>query len=212
MYLPPIFAEGDVATIHAAIRACRLANLVTMGRQGLVANPVPMLLEAEPQPYGTLIGHLAIANPQAADHLPEHEALAIFMGPDAYVSPSLYKTKQETGKVVPTWNYVTIQAHGKLEFFRDAAPLLDLVTRLTDRHEAGRPHPWKVADAPADFIQGQLKGIIGFRLTITRLEGKWKMSQNRPPADRQGVADGLAAADDAMTREVGALVKARNGL
>ncbi len=117
----------------------------------------------------------------------------MFMGADSYISPAWYETKRETGKVVPTWNYITIHAYGPVTFFEDATELLDVVTRLTTRHEGGREAPWAVSDAPAPFIQSQLKGIVGFRMPITRLQGKWKMSQNRNPADRTGVVAGLAA-------------------
>jgi transcriptional regulator len=136
-----------------------------------------------------LTGHLARPNPQARGAI--GEALAIFQGPDGYITPSYYATKRETGKVVPTWNYISIHARGTLRFSNDRAHLLDIVTRLTDRHESIRTNPWAVSDAPADFVRGMLNGIIGFELTITRIEGKWKMSQNRPAADMAGVIDGL---------------------
>jgi transcriptional regulator len=195
MYNPPHFKEDRVPVMHEAIRAAGLATLVTTGPDGIVASHIPLLLDAEPAPYGTLHGHLARGNPQGRQ-APAGEALAIFLGPDAYVTPSYYATKRATGEVVPTWNYVAIHAYGKLEFFDDAERLLALVTRLTRRHEAGRAAPWEVTDAPADYVRGQLKGIIGFAMPITRLEGKWKMSQNRPAEDRAGVAAGLAADGD----------------
>jgi transcriptional regulator len=189
MYVPTHFAEDRLAVLHEAIQASDLATLVTLTADGLIASHVPLLLDPEPAPYGTLIGHLARPNPQARQAL--GEALAIFLGPDGYITPSYYATKRETGKVVPTWNYLAIHAYGALRFIDDRAHLLDIVTRLTDRHEANRAAPWAVTDAPADFVQSMLNGIIGFELTITRLEGKRKMSQNRPEADRAGVVDGL---------------------
>jgi transcriptional regulator len=189
MYLPPAFAEPNIDVLHDAIRASGLATLVTLTDSGLIASHVPLLLEAEPAPNGKLIGHLARPNPQGRGAI--GEALAIFHGPEGYITPSYYETKRETGKVVPTWNYIAIHAHGTLRFFDDRAALLDIVTRLTNRHEAKRAAPWAVADAPDDFIAGMLNGIIGFELTISRLEGKWKMSQNRPEADRSGVVKGL---------------------
>jgi transcriptional regulator len=192
VYVPPHFKQADLATLHEAIRSAGLPTLVSLGSDGLIASHVPMLLDAAAGPNGTLVGHLAKANPQARE-TPAGEALAIFQGPDAYISPAWYETKRETGKVVPTWNYVAIHAYGPLELFDDAADLLALVTRLTDRHEGDRPAPWAVGDAPADFVQAQLKGIVGFRLPIARLEGKWKMSQNRNAADRAGVVGGLLA-------------------
>ncbi|WP_026872812.1 FMN-binding negative transcriptional regulator [Inquilinus limosus] len=191
MYVPPAFREDRIEILHAAMREAGLATLVSLGADGLVASHVPMLLDEKAGPNGTLYGHLAKANPHAAGGAPGVEALAIFHGPEAYITPSWYETKRQTGKVVPTWNYVAIHASGPLEMFDDADRLLDLVTRLTRRHEGGRAVPWAVSDAPEEFIRAQLKGIVGFALPIARLEGKWKMSQNRPAADRRGVAEGL---------------------
>ena len=191
MYVPPLFKEDRTDVLHDAIRRADLATLVTLSADGLVASHVPMLLDAEPAPNGTLIGHLARPNPQARGAV--CEALAIFQGPDAYITPSWYVTKRQNGKVVPTWNYVAIHAYGTIEFFNDPERLRDVVTRLTARQEAGRAQPWAVADAPPDFIDGMLRGIVGFALPISRLEGKWKMSQNRPAEDRAGVIDGLHA-------------------
>jgi transcriptional regulator len=189
MYVPAHFAEDRIPVLHDAIRASGLATLVTMTGDGLIASHVPLLLSPEPAPYGTLIGHLARPNPQGKGAI--GEALAIFQGPEGYITPSYYETKRETGKVVPTWNYTAIHAYGTLRFFNDRPQLLDIVTRLTNRHEGDRAAPWAVTDAPADFVQGMLNGIIGFELVITKLQGKWKMSQNRPMADRTGVIDGL---------------------
>jgi len=202
LYVPPHFKEPDLAVLHETIRQAGLATLVSLGPDGLIASHVPMLLDADAGPYGTLIGHLAKPNPQGRGVAPGVDALAIFLGPDFYVTPNWYATKREHGKVVPTWNYVAIHAHGPLEFFDDPDQLLEVVTRLTDRHEGARPAPWAVSDAPADFVRAHLKGIVGFRLAITRLDGKWKMSQNRPQADRIGVADGLRAEGRADAAEL----------
>ena len=194
MYVPAHFAETRTDVLHDAIRRIGFATLVTHGADGIEASHVPMLLEPEPQPYGTLIGHIARENPQwrrAAG-----ESLAIFLGPDTYVSPAWYPTKKQNGKVVPTWNYVAIHAYGRASFFDEPERLKALVTRLTETHEAGRPAPWAVSDAPADYIAMMLQAIVGFVLPIARLEGKWKMSQNRPPADRAAVARTLAAAGE----------------
>jgi transcriptional regulator len=191
VYVPPLFSEGRIDVLHDAIRASGLATLVTLTKDGLIASHVPLLLHPEPAPYGTLVGHLARPNPQARGAI--GEALAIFQGPDAYITPSWYATKRETGKVVPTWNYVAIHAAGPIEFFDDPVRLLDVVTRLTEKQESPRAAAWAVSDAPADFIQGMLRGIVGFAIPLTRLEGKWKMSQNRPAKDRAGVIAGLAA-------------------
>jgi transcriptional regulator len=193
VYVPPHFQQSDLAVLHEAIRGTGLATLVSLGADGLIASHVPLMLDAEAGPNGTLIGHLARANPQGRGATAGVDALAIFLGPDAYVTPNWYATKRETGKVVPTWNYVAIHAYGPLEFFDDATELLDVVTRLTNRFEGPRAAPWAVSDAPPEFIKAHLKGIVGFRMAITRLEGKWKMSQNRPAADRIGVAEGLRA-------------------
>lgn len=201
MYLPPHFAETRVPVLHEAIARSGIATLVTAGVGGLEASHVPMLLDAEPKPFGTLLGHIARDNPQWRGG--RGEALAIFLGPDAYVSPSAYATKKESGKVVPTWNYVAIHGAGPIEWFDDAERLRAVVTRLTEKHEAGRAAPWAVTDAPLDYVAMMLKAIVGFAIPLTRLEGKWKMSQNRPPADRAGVVAALRReGGDAVADEV----------
>jgi transcriptional regulator len=191
MYLPPHFKQDEQHELHLAISEARLATLVTLGSDGLEASHVPILLDEAEGPHGTIRGHIARANPQWRRAALATPALAMFLGPDAYVSPAWYATKKETGKVVPTWNYVAVHAYGRIEFFEDPERLRAIVTELTRRHESPRPEPWAVSDAPAEFIAAQLKGIIGFRLAIDRLEGKWKLSQNRPAADRRGVIEGL---------------------
>lgn len=206
MYMPPAFRDEDRDSIRATIAAARLANLVTATAEGPLVSPLPLLYEETEGGYGVLHGHLARANPQWR-HPPIGEAVAVFMGPDAYVTPSWYQTKRETGKVVPTWNYVTVHAHGPIEFYEDAERLLDCVTRLTRLHEGERALPWEVSDAPADYIAAQLRGIVGLRMTVTRLEGKRKMSQNRSDADRRGVAQGLAESERPAEREAARLVR-----
>ena len=191
MYIHPLHKEDRTDVLHDAIRRTGLATLVTLMDAGLIASHVPMLLDAEPAPNGTLIGHLARPNPQARGAI--GEALAIFQGSEGYITPSWYATKRATGTVVPTWNYVAIHAYGTIEFFDDRERLRDVVTRLTERQETPRAEPWAVTDAPGDFIDAMLKGIVGFALPIARLEGKWKMSQNRPAEDRAGVIAGLTA-------------------
>jgi transcriptional regulator len=193
LYVPPLFKEDRIDVLHAAIRQSGLGTLVTLTADGLIASHVPMLLDPEPSPHGTLLGHVARPNPQARGAVAGVQALAIFQGPDAYVTPSWYATKRETGKVVPTWNYVAIHAYGQVEFFDATDRLRAIVTGLTEREEAGRAEPWAVSDAPAGYVEGMLQGIVGFALPIVRLEGKWKMSQNRPAADRAGVVAGLEA-------------------
>ncbi|MFL5240205.1 MAG: FMN-binding negative transcriptional regulator [Rhizomicrobium sp.] len=191
MYIPPAFRVDDIADVHQTMREARSATLVTATQQGLIGTPLPMLLNESEGPNGTLYAHVARANPQWK-LTPSGEAMAIFVGPEAYVSPSWYATKQETHKVVPTWNYVAVHAYGPVEFFDDAERLLDVITRLTDLHEQPRKDRWAVMDAPADFIKAQLRGIVGLRMPISRLDGKRKMSQNRNLADRAGVINGLS--------------------
>ncbi len=207
MYLPASFREDRVDALHEAIRRIALGTLVTLGEDGLVASHVPVLVYPEPAPFGTLVGHVARANPQGRSLKPEVDALAVFTGPHAYVSPGWYATKRQTGKVVPTWNYVAVHASGRRRFFDDAERLRGIVTRLTDFHEQGRAEPWKVTDAPADYIAGMLKAIVGFELTIARLEGKWKMSQNRPAGDHAGIVEGLAG--EGAAPAVAAIVRAK---
>ena len=205
MYIPPAFEENDIGSLHATIRAARLATFVTATTDGLIATPLPMILDESEGPHGTLYGHVARANPQWK-LAPIGDAMAVFMGPDAYVTPSWYATKRDTGKVVPTWNYVAVHAYGPVEFFDDATRLRDIVTRLTNLHESPRAEPWAVTDAPDDFIKSQLRGIVGLRMPIARIDGKRKMSQNRSAEDRAGVVDGLAATGEAIDRAVADLI------
>ncbi len=207
MYTPSSFAIDDLQDLHQQILATRLAMLVTHGEQGLQASHIPLLLDTEQGPNGTLYGHLAKANPQWKELQNGAEALVIFAGADAYVSPGFYPAKAEHGKVVPTWNYVAVHAYGRAEVFSDADRLLNLVSALTDRHEASRAQPWKVADAPADYIDGMLRAIVGFALPIERLEGKRKLSQNRSAADIAGVREGLAASPDAQDQALAHLMR-----
>lgn len=205
MYVPPAFRDDDLDNIRANVRSARLANLVTATADGPLATPLPLFLEEAEGERGVLYGHLAKANPQW-NSPPIGEALAIFMGPEAYVTPSWYATKQETGKVVPTWNYIAVHAYGPVEFFHDPERLLEVVTRLTNIQEKPRTKPWTVDEAPADFVAAQLRGIVGLRIPVTRFEGKRKMSQNRPEGDRTRVAAGLSASEDPRDREVGLLI------
>jgi transcriptional regulator len=191
VYVPAHFAEDRIDVLHQLIRESGLATVVSMTADGLLASHAPLLLDPDPAPYGTLIGHLAKANPHARAADPSVPTLVIFQGPDGYITPSYYAAKKEHGKVVPTWNYAAIHAYGTLEAFDDPARLLQVVTRLTNRHESSREKAWAVADAPAEFVQGMLRGIVGIALPIARLEGKLKMSQNRPAADQIGVVEGL---------------------
>lgn len=192
VYQPVAFVEDRLPVLHGLMARAALAHLVTVGRSGIEANPVPLLLDADRGPYGTLVGHLARANPQWQGVAPGAEALAIFAGADAYVSPSSYPSKAEGGRVVPTWDYVVVHAHGPLIVHDDPTWVEGLVRRLTDAHEAaalgaGGGPPWSVDDAPAPFVAGQLRAIVGIEVPIRRLEGKRKLSQNRPPGDIAGV-------------------------
>jgi len=193
MYTPTAFAVTDLDTLHSQIEAHGLATMVTMTPDGLIASYLPLLLDRARGPQGTLVGHLARANPQATRSDTSVPALAMFQGIDGYISPSIYATKHQTGKAVPTWNYTAIHAYGTATFFSDPDRLLDVVTRLTDKHEATRPVPWAVSDAPRDFIDGMLRAIVGVEIPIDRLEGKAKLSQNRPPVDHEGIVSGLQA-------------------
>jgi len=193
MYQPPHFREEDLGTQHALIRAHPLGLLVTSGASGLLANPVPFHLDAEASPRGTLRLHLARANGQWKDIRDGAPVLTVFQGADSYVTPSWYQTKRETGKVVPTWNYAIVQARGPARIVDDAEWLLAQIGAITSQHEGARRMPWSVSDAPDDFIRAQLKGIVGVEIEIAEIEGKWKVSQNRPVGDREGVAAGLAA-------------------
>ena len=196
MYTPRAFALDDLPEIQQLIQHTRLAQLVTVGENGLQASHLPLLLNPDEGPNGTLYGHLARANPQWRELQNGSEALVIFAGADAYISPAFYPAKAEHGKVVPTWNYIAVHAYGTPAVFSDAERLLKVVTALTDRHESSRAQPWRVSDAPADYIDGMLKAIVGFALPIERLVGKRKLSQNRSAADMAGVRDGLAASAD----------------
>lgn len=191
MYIPSAFLEEDISALHGIMQSARLAHIVTATTKGLISTPLPMLLMPQEGPLGTLYGHIARANTQWTSS-PIGEAMTIFMGPDGYISPSWYPSKQAHHKVVPTWNYIAVHAYGPIEFFEDEGLLRALVSELTDKHEETQPQPWAVTDAPQDFITPMLKGIVGFRLPISRLDGKRKMSQNRDVADRQGAAAGLS--------------------
>jgi transcriptional regulator len=207
MYVPSRFKEERVPLLHDTIARIGLGTLVTLGDDGMVASHVPMLIATEPAPFGTLSGHLARANPQWRTARPEVDALAIFIGPTSYITPNWYPTKRKTGKVVPTWNYIAIHAYGRLRFIDDPERARINVTGLTNRHESGSAVPWQVTDAPAEYIEAMLKAIVAFELTITRLEGKWKMSQNRPVLDRAGVVAGLTGEGET---EVAAIVAERS--
>lgn len=199
MYQPSHFVESRIDVLQTMIGAHPLGTLVTMNRAGeLQANLLPFVIDAGPQAAGTLRGHVARANALWRDTREDVEALVVFQGPQAYVSPSWYPSKAATGKVVPTWNYVVVQARGRLRAIDDTAWLRAFVTRLTACFESARALPWQVSDAPADYIETMLKAIVGIEIELTSLVGKYKLSQNRPAADREGVVAGL---HDVSTRQ-----------
>jgi len=207
VYNPASFAETRPEIIEAAMASHPLATLVTAGSGGLAASHLPLLYYRVEAGRGVLRGHMARANPQWRELLPGSEALAIFGGPQHYISPNWYPSKQEHGKVVPTWNYVVVHAHGPLKIRNEPEWLLENVRALSETHESTNEAPWQVADAPPEFIANLLKAIIGVELTITRLEGKWKVSQNRPIPDRRGVIRGLESIASPEAAAMAALVK-----
>jgi transcriptional regulator len=191
MYTPKAFEVNDLPLLQDAMRQSGLATLVTNTRQGLIATHLPVLLDTSRGEFGTLRGHVSRANVQWHETAPEAEGLIIFLGLDAYITPNWYAAKKETGRVVPTWNYAAIHAYGPVTFFEDTERLRNIVTELTQKHEAPFPAPWQVSDAPPIYIDAQLKAIVGFEMPIVRLEGKQKFNQNRSSEDRQGVMEGL---------------------
>ena len=208
MYLPAHFNETRTEVMQALMRAHPLCALVTQCESGLVANHLPVQTLDEPAPLGCIRGHVARANPLWRDYRAGTQALAIFQGPQIYISPSFYPSKAKTGQVVPTWNYAVVHASGTLRFIQDAGWLREFVSGLTTTHEAPRTLPWKIDDAPTAYIDKMLSLIVGFEFSITTLCGKWKVSQNRPQADREGVIRNLQNAHDAGSSEMAAMVAA----
>ena len=207
MYIPKANEEKRIPVIHELMRAHPLASLVTMTASGLFASHIPMVLETDGSEFGVLKGHISRANTQWRDLTPDIDALAIFAGPQHYISASWYPGKHEHGKEVPTWNYAVVHAYGPLKVIQDADWLLKHLEGLTDIHEAASPVPWKVSDAPKEYIRTMLNGIVGLELPIRRLEGKWKMSQNRNERDRRAVVEGLNTLDTPDSRATKALVE-----
>jgi transcriptional regulator len=208
LYLPAHFNETRTDVLHALMRANPLTTLVTLSDSGLLANHIPVQTLDEPAPLGTIRGHIARANPLWHEYRSGSQALAIFQGPQVYISPSFYPSKAKSGEVVPTWDYAVVHASGTLRFIEDVEWLRSFVSGLTQTHESRRPLPWKIDDAPPAYIDKMLKLIVGFEFSIASLAGKWKVSQNRPEADRQGVIDKLQAADDADSHEIAAMLAA----
>lgn len=208
MYTPTAFHEARLSELQKAMDAIAFASLITPTADGLQVSHIPLLLAPEEGPCGTLYGHIARANVHAS--CSGAPSLAIFLGPHAYISASWYPGKQTHGKEVPTWNYIAVHAHGTLETFDDPVALRQHLAKLTERHERAMPQPWRVEDAPADYIDRNLQAIIGLRLPIERLDGKWKLSQNRTAADREGVLAGLDASNDEPSRRMAEAIRTAN--
>ncbi|MBA3254126.1 MAG: FMN-binding negative transcriptional regulator [Pseudomonadota bacterium] len=209
MYVPSHFAESSVDVLHDLIRTHPFGALIVLASGGLDANHIPFEIDPEPAPFGTLRGHVARANPVWRDFSAQVDALVLFQGAHAYISPAWYATKKEHGKVVPTWNYAVVHAHGPLRVIDDRAWLRQFVGKLTDRHEATRSDPWKVTDAPAEFIDTMVAAIVGIEIPIAKLTGKWKVSQNRPEKDRAGVVEGLVHPPSDLATSMAQLVSER---
>jgi len=207
MYIPKHFAEPRVDVLHELIRAHPLSTLVTLASSGLNANHIPLHLSHEPSPFGTLRGHVARANPIWNDIADDVEALAIFHGPDVYVTPSWYPTKAETGRVVPTWNYVVAHAYGTLRVADDPAWVRAHLEALTAQNERAFAQPWRLEDAPPDFIEKLIRAVVGIEIVVTRLSGKWKTSQNQPVENQAGVIYGLRATGEAKATDMAALIE-----
>ena len=201
MYQPAHHREDRLSVQHEAIDSHSFGLLISLGGDGLLANGLPFLLRPSEGERGTLHAHMARANTQW-QNLEGQSVLIVFQGPQSYVSPSFYQTKRETGKVVPTWNYVMVQARGIAKIHEDAAWLDRQINALTTKHEKHRTQSWAVSDAPRPYIESQLRGIVGIEIKIDSIEGKWKVSQNRHEADRQGVAEGLANENATMAELV----------
>ena len=211
MYQPQHFREDDLAVQQALIRAHPAGLLVTHGTEGLEANLIPFVLDAAAGPKGTLKGHLARPNPQWRSADPSTEALVVFQGPEAYITPSWYATKAATGKVVPTWNYVMVQVRGRMRAIDDHDWLRAQIDALTRSQEDRRAHQWHVGDAPAAYVDAMVRGIVGIEIEIASIEGKWKVSQNRPAEDRAGVVAGLRADGDETGLAMAERVEERRG-
>lgn len=206
MYCPAHFEEDRPEVLRALIASHPLATLVRSSPEGLVADHVPLLHREDGSRYGRLIGHVARANPlwRAA---PSEELLLVFQGAQGYVSPNWYASKAVDGRVVPTWNYAVVHVHGRLRPIEDAAGITGIVTALTDTHEASQPHPWQVSDAPAEHTARLIANIVGIEISITRMSGKWKVSQNQPPGNRASLVKALEASGSSEAAVMAALVK-----
>lgn len=206
MYSPAQFEETRPEVLQGLIHAHPLATLVTLSPDGLSANHIPLHFHADGSPLGCLVGHVARANPLWQDTDPATEVLAVFQGPDTYITPSWYATKQETGKVVPTWNYAVVHAHGRLLVHDDPMWVRRQLEAMTAQHEAARPEPWALDDAPREFTDRIMQAVVGIEIRITRLQGKWKVSQNQPAPNRATVIAGLQGSRDPALHAMATLV------
>ena len=211
MYIPAHCQESHVSVLHALIEAHPLGTWVTQGDEGLIVNHLPFLIDGSRGDFGTLIGHVARPNPVWKQFSRTVPSVVVFQGAESYISPSWYPSKAETGKAVPTWNYAVVHGRGLPMVFEDRERLLAHVTRLTDTHEAALENPWHVTDAPADFIDALLKGIVGVEIPLTSLTGKWKVSQNRSDGDRRHVVQSLEEQGDDRSRAMAALIEQSRG-
>ena len=202
MYLPRHFEENRIEVLHELMRTHPFGLLITQGEAGIEANALPFLVDPARGSQGTLLAHVARANPVWQELSEGAEVLVVFQGPQAYISPNWYASKAETGKAVPTWNYVMVQARGRVRVLQDREALRRIVTRLTERHEADQPAPWGVSDAPAEFIDTMLGAIVGLEIALTSVVGKWKLSQNRPAADRESLVSGLQRSGEPAQAEM----------
>jgi transcriptional regulator len=206
MYIPKLHEESDVLVLHALIRAHPLGTWATQGDGEIIVNHVPFLIDPSRGEYGTLVGHVARANDVWQFFSKTVPSVVVFQGAESYITPSWYPSKHAHGKAVPTWNYVVVHAHGLPLVIEDRAWLLKHINQLTDVHEGGQALPWKVSDAPVEFTDRMIERIVGIEIPITKVFGKWKVSQNRPEPDKLGVVAGLLAKDDPQSREMATLV------
>ncbi len=212
MYIPAHFAAADPEQVATFVDQAGAADLVTFDGSQLTATLLPVIWDRSAPPHGRLLGHIALANPQWRTARPDVPGLAIVHGPEAYISPSWYQLKKQAGRAVPTWNYTTVHFTGPVTFHQDAEWLRAIVTRLTRKYEEGRAQPWRIQDAPPAYIDGQLRGIVGIEMTVTRVEAKEKVSQNRSSEDRAGVVTGLRESADPGAQAIADLVEARAAL
>lgn len=211
MYIPKHFEQPSVEAMHALISANLFATLVTYGSEGLCANHIPIELHEEPKPYGTLVGHVARANPVWREAANNHEAMVIFQGANTYITPSWYPSKTESGRVVPTWNYAVVHAHGYIRVIDDTQWVKTHIEKLINRQETSFSHPWAISDAPREFIEKLITGVVGIEIPITRLVGKWKVSQNQSESDREGVVRGLRSLGNAAALQMAEYIESVKG-